>query len=272
MKKFSTSPIKSVFCGLNNKNLLFTLVRQDIISRYKGSIFGLLWAFITPLLMLAVYTFVFGEIFKARWGGDNSTTMQFSLMLFIGLIVFNFFSEVVNKSPSLIIANANYVKKVVFPLEILPQVSMFSAAFNAMISLLIWILVYVISYKNIPMTIIFLPIVVMPLMLFTLGASWLLSALGVFVRDIGQIVGLITTAMMFLSPIFYPITSLPSDYQYFAYINPLTLPIEELRKILFMEQFPSWNSLIVYFVISLIVLWSGFYFFQKTRKGFSDVL
>ncbi|MFM8333413.1 MAG: ABC transporter permease [Candidatus Methylumidiphilus sp.] len=210
-----------------NRNLICTLVKREVIGRYRGSMLGILWSFFNPVLMLAVYTFVFSIVFKARWTGGSESRAEFALVLFAGLLVFNLFSECVNRAPSLILANANFVKKVVFPLEILPLVILGSALFHMSISLAVWLLFFL-AFFGIPyMAAMFLPLVLLPLLLMTIGISWILASLGVYLRDVSQIVSVLTSTLMFLSPIFYPLSSLPPQYQSILKLNPLTQPLRK---------------------------------------------
>ncbi|QUM83555.1 ABC transporter permease [Moritella sp. 28] len=251
-----------------------SLTKREIITRYKGSILGVFWSFLTPLMMLAVYSFVFGDILQVKWhaGQDNQQPGQFALLLFCGLMVFSLFSECINRAPSIITSNVNYVKKVVFPLEILPVVSLLSSLFNFLVSFLVWVIVYIIFFGIPPLTILLMPLVILPLILLLNGFSYLLSAIGVFVKDVGQVTGLISTALMFLSPVFYPLSSLPSNYLYFAYINPLTLPIEALRSVAFYGQLPDESIFIFYLPIAILFNIFGYYIFSKTKKAFADVI
>lgn len=233
---------------------------------------GLLWSFFNPILMLAVYTFVFSVVFKARWVGGSDSKTEFALVLFTGLMVFNLFSECVNRAPGLVLGNVNYVKKVVFPLEVLPVVSLGSSAFHLLISLVVWLIFYLIFFGAPHATIILLPLVLIPFMLLTLGISWLLASLGVYLRDIAQIIGMITTVLMFLSPIFYPIVALPAQYHSFIQISPLTLAVEQTRDLMIWGKDLDWNVWTMYLLVSSIMAWLGFAWFQKTRKGFADVL
>jgi len=233
---------------------------------------GLLWSFFNPVLMLAVYTFVFSIVFKARWAGGSDSKTEFALVLFAGLMVFNLFSECVNRAPGLILGNVNYVKKVVFPLEILPVVALGSAGFHLLISLFVWLIFYLIFFGVPQATILFLPVILLPLVLMTLGLSWLLASLGVYLRDVSQIIGVITTVLMFLSPIFYPIVALPEEYRPFMQISPLTLVVEQARDVMIWGKSLEWSAWTVYFLLSSMIAWLGFAWFQKTRKGFADVL
>lgn len=263
----------SMFGGLwSNRNLLQTSIKREVLGRYKGSVFGVLWSFFNPLLMLAIYTFVFSEIFNARWGTNTESKTEFALMLFAGLIVFNIFSDCMNRAPSLILSNLNYVKRVVYPLEILPVVSLGGALFHALISILVWILAYVLLIDVPNASVMYAPLVIMPFALLVLGLSWFLAAIGVYLRDVNQFINLVTTAVMFLSPIFYPASALPGPYRLILNVNPLTPIIEQLRAVLYFGHQPDFILLAKYSVFSLLIAWMGFMWFQKTRKGFADVL
>ena len=260
----------------NNRMLILQMSRREVVGRYKGSVMGLLWSFLNPLFMLAVYTFFFAVVFKSRWdaapsGGEESKTL-FAVLLFVGMIVHGLFAEVLNRAPSLILGNVNYVKKVVFPLEILPVISMGSALFHSVVSLGVLLLVFVAFNHFLHWTVVFLPLIFLPLIIFTLGVAWMLASLGVFVRDVGQTIGLAMTVMMFLSPVFYPITALPERLRPWMLANPLTFIIEQARAVLIWGQMPNWSGLLIYTAVSTVVAWLGFAWFQKTRKGFADVL
>lgn len=254
--------------------LIRSLIRRDIVGRYRGSGLGLLWSLIAPLFMLAVYTFVFGTVFGARWtpGQTTSSTTEFAIVLFAGLIVFQLFSEVILRAPTLVLSNVNYVKKVVFPLEILPVVALGSALFHAAVSLVVLVAALLIAHGQIALTAILLPLVLLPLLLVILGLAWLLASLGVFVRDITQILGMLVTALMFLSPVFFPLSALPEWIRPWLAFNPLTLPIEQTRDVLIWGQAPDFAALAVYAVLAVVVAAAGLRWFQLTRKGFADVL
>jgi lipopolysaccharide transport system permease protein len=270
---YSASPLAVVTSFWSHRGLIWQMTKRDIIGRYRGSIMGLLWSFFNPILMLIVYTFVFSVVFRARWGsGGEESKTEFALILFAGLIMFNLFSECVNRAPALILSNVNFVKKVVFPLEILPWVTMGAAVFHALMSVIVLLVFYLMAHNFLHWTSVFLPFVIFPLVTLTMGLSWFLASLGVFVRDVGQMVGILTTAMLFLSPIFYPIDVLPESYQMVLRINPLTFVIEQVRIVLIWGQPPSWTGLGVYFLISVVIAWLGLAWFQKTRRGFADVI
>jgi len=269
----NTTNIIHLISGMwRSHELIFKMTKREVIGRYRGSVLGLLWSFFNPMLMLAIYTFVFSVVFKARWGVGGESRFEFALILFAGLIVFNLFAECINRAPSLIVGNINYVKKVVFPLEILPLVSMGVALFHGFISFGVLVIFYILVSSTLPWTIIFTPLVIMPLLLMTLGISWFLASLGVFVRDVAQVISMLTTVLMFVSPIFFPVTALPEKYRVFIYINPLTFIIEQTRSVVIWGQLPAWSGWCTAMVLGFGVAWIGLVWFQKTRKGFADVL
>lgn len=248
------------------------MVRREVIGRYRGSFLGLLWSFVNPVLMLMVYTFVFGFVFKARWGQGNTDKYEFALVLFAGLIVFNLFSECISRAPGLILANVNYVKKVIFPLEILPWVALGSALFHTGISLGVLLIFLAVIGHDFFWTMLWLPVVLLPFLLLIMGLSWLLASIGVFIRDVGQLIGMALTVMMFMSPIFYPLSALPETISHYLFLNPLTFVVEQVRNILLWGLQPDWRYLAIYSITSIVVAWLGLLFFEKTRKGFADVL
>lgn len=256
-----------------NRQLIWQMSRREVVGRYRGSVMGLAWSFFNPVLMLMVYTFVFSIVFKARWGvgGDESKT-QFAVVLFVGMIVSGLFTEVLNRAPGLILGNVNYVKKVVFPLEILPVISMGAALFHSLVSLLVLLIAFTLFNGYLHWTAIFAPLVLLPLVILTVGLAWILTSLGVFLRDVGQTIGIVTMIMMFLSPVFYPVTAVPEKYRPFIMANPLTFIIEQAREVLIWGRFPNWLGLAIYTLIAIAIAWAGYAWFQKTRKGFADVV
>lgn len=259
-----------------NLHLIVQMIQRGIIGKYKGSIMGVFWSFLTPILMLLVYTFVFSTVFKAKWSADDLSVIQpksqFAIILFIGMIVHSLFAEAVNSSTSLILSNSNFVKKVVFPLEILPVIQVGVSLFACIINLVVLILALMFMGYELHWTIFFIPIVLLPILFLTLGFSWFLSSLGVFVRDINQPVIIMTTIMMFLAPVFFPMNAIPNEYHMLILLNPLTFIIEQARAVLIWGQYPNVYGLFVYYVTSILVAWAGYAWFQKTRKGFADVI
>jgi lipopolysaccharide transport system permease protein len=256
-----------------NRYLTLQLARRDVIGRYRGSVMGLAWSFFHPLLMLTVYTFVFSVVFKTKWGVSNqSGQVAFAVVLFVGMIVHGLLAEVLNRAPSLILQNTNYVKRVIFPLEILPLTSLISTLFHTLINVAVLLLAIVVLNGQLHWTVLFLPLVLLPLIVFTLGVAWFLVAIGVYVRDVGQVMGVLTTILLFVSPVFFPLSAIPAAFQKFILLNPLTFIIEQARAVLLFGQLPDAAGLGIYFMVSLLVLWLGFAGFQRMRKGFADVL
>lgn len=272
MQQFSVSPRELVASFWRHRELTLALIQREILGRYRGSALGILWSFVHPLFMLAVYTFVFSVVFQSRWGSGSNSKAEFALMLFAGLIVFNLFAECITRSPGLILENANYVKRVVFPLEILPWVTLGSALFHAMISLVVWLTFYAVLFGAPKVTILLLPGVILPAILFIVGLTWFFSALGVYLRDISQVTTILVTVTMFLSPIFYPISALPDNFRPLLFLNPLTPTLEQFRGILMGGQVPEFKLWIACLAASALVAWLGFAWFQKVRRGFADVL
>lgn len=268
-----TNPITIFTSFWKNRQLIWQLTRREVIGRYRGSLLGLAWSFFNPLLMLFIYTFVFSVVFKARWGtGSDESRADFAIILFTGMIVFGLFAEIVNRAPALIISNVNYVKKVVFPLEVLSWVSLGTMIFHSLISLFVLLLAQLIINHSLPWTILFFPLVLLPLIFASLGVSWFLAALGVYVRDIGQLTTVFTTVLMFISAVFYPLSALPANYQTLLKLNPLVLIITESRNVLIYGIPPDWTSLGIALLAGFSMAMVGFWWFQKTRKGFADVL
>ena len=269
------SPTPAAMLGslLRNRHLIWQMIRRDITMRYRGSIIGVAWSFVTPMLMLIVYTFVFAVVFKARMGGGaNESRVDFALNLFAGLTVFGFFSDVVSHAPRQVISNRNYVKRVVFPLEILSWVSLGSGLVRSLISLTILLLAQLIIHQSLAWTVVLFPLVLLPLIFASLGIAWFLAALGVYIRDIGQVTEVFIRILMFLSAIFYPVSALPERLQPWLRLNPLLVTIDESRKVLLRGTLPDWNWLGIALVIGIAIALGGFWWFQKTRKGFADVI
>ena len=254
--------------------LILQMTRREIAHRYRGSALGFLWSVLNPLLMLAVYTFVFSVVFRARWGSGavEESRVDFAIILFAGLIVFNMFAEIINRAPNLILENVNYVKKVIFPLEILPLVSLGVVLFHSLVSLLVLLMAQLILKGHIPLTVIYLPLIWLPLVILALGLSWFLSALTVYIRDVAHITGILVTILMFLSAIFFPISALPEKYQLIIQLNPLAAIVSESRNVIIFGQPPNWALVSFMLVVGLLVAVGGYWSFQKMRRGFADVV
>lgn len=273
MNRPSLSPVALLKSCIQYRTLILALIKQDVISRYKGSVLGVLWSFFNPVFMLAVYTFVFSVVFKARWDVmQGESRFEFALLLFTGLLLFNLFSECITRAPVLILQNTTYVKKVVFPLEILPVVVLGASCFHALVSLAVLLVFSMFIYGIPPLTAIEFPFLLVPLFGITLGGSWLLASLGVYLRDVSHVVGVLVTATMFLTPIFYPISAVPEIYQKILYLNPLTFLVENAREVLIIGNHIDPAGYVTLTASSLLSAWLGFVWFQKTRRGFADVL
>lgn len=272
MRDFPATPVEMVASIWRNRSLIHASAKREVLGRYRGSALGLLWSFFNPLFMLIVYTLVFSVVFNARWGSGSTSKVEFALVLFAGLIVFNLFAECIGRAPSLILANPNFVKKVVFPLEILPFVGLLAALYHAFISLGVWLATYIALFGLPHVTVFLFPLVTLPFVFFIMGFSWILASLGVFLRDVSQFIGVVVSMLMFLSPIFYPASALPESYRHLLYLNPLTPTIEMTRDVLYWGRLPDFTMLAVYWLATGVIAWLGFAWFQKTRKGFADVL
>ncbi|MDX1959921.1 MAG: ABC transporter permease [Leptospiraceae bacterium] len=272
MNQVKTSIYSLIISIHKNKNLIYQMTRRSLESKYKGSILGFFWSLVNPLLMLTVYTFAFSVVFKSKWGLEQEGHFDFALILFASLIVFNIFGESVKESSIIITNNASYVKKVIFPLELLPIINLLSTLVNAGTSLIIMIVMFLLLRHEIPFTIVFFPLVVIPLIFISTGISYLLASLGVFIRDIGQVVSHIVTILLFTSPIFFSIDRVPELFKKFIFLNPIGLLVEEARKVLVFGKHPDWIILGIYTIAGYLVLSIGYFVFQKLRKGFADVL
>jgi len=257
----------------SQRELWWRLTEREVLGRYRGSVLGVAWSFLNPLAMLAVYTFVFSYIFKARWGNlANDGPLGFAINLFAGLIVFNMIAECLTKAPGLVVANPNYVKKVIFPLEILPSVAVGSALFHALTSLVVLAVFQLIAGHTLSLSSLWLPLVWLPLLLGCLAVSWVLSSLGVFLRDIGQFIAVLISMLMFLSPIFYPASALPLQLQPLLAISPITQIIEQTRRVLIYGNNPSLAYIIMGCVLSGLAAELGLRFFEKSKRAFADVI
>lgn len=252
--------------------LVAQMAKRDVAGRYRGSFAGLFWSFFNPLLMLVIYTFVFGVIFKARWPGQASGHLAFAVILFAGLNINTLFTECANRATTLIIENTNFVKRVVFPLEILSWSVLGAALFHLMISTAALLIIELIAKGGIPWTVVLFPVVIALFMPFVAGTIWLLSSLGVFLRDLKQAIMIVTTALMFLAPIMYPMTTIPDRFRWVMYLNPLTVIALASQDVLVFGRMPTWHHLIIYALASCLFAWVSFAWFEKTRKGFADVV
>lgn len=259
---------------LSNRQIARQLIERDVKGRYRGSQLGLAWTIVSPLIMLSVYTLVFSQIFRARWGeaGGDQSPATFALNLFAGLLVFNMFAECATRSPSLITSNPNYVKKIIFPLHVLGTMVVGSALVHALTSTIILFMAKLIIDGSIPATAALLPLIWIPLTLGCLGMSWLLATVGVFLRDISQIMAAAVSMLMFLSPVFYPASALPNNLQWLASFNPIATVINETREVLLVGTAPpalTWIS-----QVAIAMLWCQlcFIILKRSQHIFGDIL
>lgn len=267
-------PPLSLFLPFSHRLLISQFTRREVLGRYRGSILGVGWSFFTPLLMLGVYTFVFVGVFKARWpGAEQGGGIEFAMQIFVGLMVFNLFAEVAGRAPRLVLEQPNLVKKVVFPLEVLPWIAVLSGLFHLVLSVAVLLLaVAVVRDGGLAVTSLALPVVLVPFIPFLLGICWLLAALGVFIRDVGQLMSFVVNLALFLSPVFYSLASLSESMRRLMQLNPLTPIIENVRRVLLQGLWPQWEQLAFYLLAACAFALLAGTFFQITRKGFADVL
>lgn len=255
-----------------HRRVIGHLTRRDIAVRYRGSLLGTLWAVLNPLLLLVAYTFVFTTVFRMKWNVGLDNKAQFAIVVFAGMVVHSFFADCAGRAPGLVIANANYVKRVVFPLDVLPWVCVLSALFHTAIGLVVLLAFVLFESGSLPATVVFVPLVMLPLVVLSVGAVWLLAAIGTYLRDLGYVVGLLVMLLLFLSPVFYPLDAVPPEYRDLIAANPLTLIIEQLRATAIFGQAPDWSALVAYTAGAYAFAWFSLYVFRRARRGFADVL
>jgi lipopolysaccharide transport system permease protein len=262
-------PFGSLF---QHGSLIRELTKREILGRYRGANFGLLWALISPFLMLAVYTLAFGNVLKSRWPQMSNQNHSFALILFIGLIVHAFFAECINRSPMLVAGNPNYVKRVIFPLEVMPWPMVFSALFHLLTSLVAFMVLDVAFDHHLSWTILLFPLTILPLSILSMGVSWGLAALGVYFRDISQITGVVTTALLFTSTAIVPVSAVSPNVRWLFELNPLSFIIDQARAVTLWGVMPDWSGLGLYMLGAVVVAYLGYSAFMATRRGFADVL
>ena len=253
------------------RSLIFELAKREFASKFQGSAGGILWSFIQPIFLLSVYTLAFGVILKTRWGFEGST-MEYALMLFSGLLIFNAIAECLQKAPMLIVSNPSFVKKVVFPLEILSVVTVISVLVQLLIGVGVWLLGYICIYGVPHLSIVYFPLVLVCFVPVLLGVTLLLSGAGVVLRDIAQMTGMCSHVLLFLTPIFYSIHAAPVVVQRLLCLNPLTFLVEMTRNILFYGLLPSMSYTIVYFLGACFFAYSALYAFRSARYYFADMV
>lgn len=256
-----------------SRDLIRQFIWREVMGRYKGTYFGVIWSIVNPLMMLFVYSLVFGVILKARFGTEpGQGQLHFVLNLFCGLLLYEVFSGCVSRASTLIVANTNYVKRVVFPLEILPVTVLGANMVNAAMGFAILIPAVVLYNSQLSLTMCLFPLVLIPLCSLTLGLSWLLASLGAFVRDIGQPVAVMIQLLFFISPIIYPLSASPEALRLLMRINPLTTIMEDARNTLLLGKSPEWAWWAVVTALSMVFMQLGYVWFMKSKRAFADVI
>ncbi|MBK6630239.1 MAG: ABC transporter permease [Betaproteobacteria bacterium] len=260
----------AIAAGLaRHRTLLGQLVKRDVLLRYRGALFGVLWIFLSPLLMLAIFAFVFGHIFQARWP-NQPDSLPFWLMLYAGLIVFNIFGETVGRSPAAVRGYPAYVKKIIFPVDVLPLVPFGAALVHAAFNFLI--LAAALAWTGHFSTgLLLFPLLVVPVLLLGIGAAWFLAAWGVFIKDMTQIVPLFVQMLLFLSPVFYPASAVPPGLTFIYNANPIGAVIEAARAAMLGQPVP-WGAWSAALVLGAAATLLGHAFFQHSRDEFADAL
>ncbi|MGH9901878.1 MAG: ABC transporter permease [Pyrinomonadaceae bacterium] len=251
--------------------LILTLARRELAARYRGSVFGLVWALLTPVVMIAIYTFIFAGIFGARFGAGGSA-WDYAVYLFCGLLPWTAFQEAIQLSSNVIVARANLVKRVVFPLETLPAAQTLVALAGQAFGTAALLVAVVIIRGELHPTLLWLPALVAPQLIATLGGAWFIASLGVFLRDTTQAVGLVLTAWLFLTPIIYPESVVPEAYRPFIDANPFTTLVRSYRRVMLEGAPPDWGGLAYFTAFALALFVFGYWWFAKTRKNFADVI
>jgi lipopolysaccharide transport system permease protein len=259
-------------CAWRNWDLLAGLVRRDIQARFRDTIFGVFWAVAAPLVKLAVYTIIFGALIQPRWQNQVSNPHIVAFSYFSGLVLVEFLIECLNSSANLMRENTAYIKKVVFPVEILPWVTLGYATFRVFVGMMLVLGAYIGMIGLPPFDVLMIPLLFVLLALSVLGLMWILSALATYVRDIGHVVAAFSPLLMFISPVFFPLSSVPEPFATLMQINPLTFPLEQMRAALFGAGFHAWSGLAIYAVVAGVIVSLGYRFFMKVRPGFADVL
>jgi lipopolysaccharide transport system permease protein len=269
------NPVSLIGNLWRHRELIFLMTTREMAQRHRGTYLGLLWSFIMPFFMLCIYTLVFSLVLKAKWGDPAHPTAgmtHFAITLFAGLIPFNVFSETVLRAPTLVLNAPNYVKKVVFPLEILPVVTLGAALFHSLISAaILWVGTLLLVGSSSP-TVLFLPLAYIPLILLCLGLGWFLASLGVYLKDIRQSMEIVVQILFFTSPIFYPETAVPESFRFWLRANPLTEIIGGFRKVLLWQEPLNWQMWALWTGITLLLAVTGYVWFMKTKSGFADVM
>ncbi|HMN42875.1 MAG TPA: ABC transporter permease [Phycisphaerales bacterium] len=273
------NPARMVRILWEHRELTRNFARRDLAERHKGALLGVAWNVISPLLSLAVYTVVFGLIFGASWGRGNPPLpkfVDFPLTLLAGSAIFQMFAESANRASTLVSSRPNLVRRVVFPLEILPVAAVRAGLVHTLIivGILLVVLAAVTGGSGMHWTIVLLPAVLAPLVMVCLGVSWALAAVGVFVRDVRHIVAVVTQLLMFTTPLFYPLDRISPEHVWLRRVietNPLSVLVESGRRVVLWGEAPDWWRLGWVTVFAAVVMMGGFFVFSAMRRSMADV-
>jgi lipopolysaccharide transport system permease protein len=255
-----------------HRSLVWQFTLRNVELRHKGSHLGLVWSFLSPLLLLALYVFVFGFIFDGSFDRPGETRIEYALGIFLGLSLFHFLGETIGQSPSLITANPNFVKKVVFPLHVLPAAAVGASVIHLAISLVLILLGITFAGPGLTAGVLWLPVILLPLFLLALGLAWFISALGVFLRDIAQITQFVSIALMFSSAVFYPVSKIPEAAWTILRFNPLLLAVELSRDAILWHETLNFRHLGFLYAVGLGSFVVGLTVFRRLKAAFADVL
>lgn len=273
LRQADIGPLAPFYSAFGHLTLLRRISAHDLSVRYKESLLGPLWAVLMPLAQLAVFTFVFGTIMTFRWGGSSQGPMDLPLNLFAGILVHTFFAEVITRSTAILGENASYIKRVVFPIEILPITVVITACVNMLVSLLLLVVaIALVQSLSAVVMVAFVPLLLMPLVIMLCGLAWFMAATSVYLPDLRHLISPVVALLMFLSPVLFPVSSIPQAYQFLVYLNPITLPVEQLRSVLILGQAPDFWLIGQYSIVAIIVTWLGHAWFAILRRGFADVV
>ena len=254
-----------------HSGLIRSLVRRDLTNRYKGSLAGWAWAVITPAVMIVIFTLIFAGIFQARFG-THSSPLTFALYLFCGFLPWLAFSEGIQRSTTILVENANLIKRVVFPIEALPVNVAVSGIVQQLVGTLVLLVASLALGGSIHLTILLLPVLVAIQLIATLGLAWLAASLGVFLRDVSQASHLILQAWLYLTPVFYPEEMVPAKFYWLVRFNPIAPLIRSYRRILLDGTAPDWAGLTYTLAFGIVCLLVGYWWFERTKKAFADVI
>jgi len=272
MRALASGVLSPLSAFLQHGSLTRELTKREVLGRYRGASFGLLWSLISPFLLLCVYTFAFGTVMGGRWPQIEAGHTHYAIILFSGLIVHGLFAECFGRAPGLVLANPNFVKRVVFPLDILPWPMVLSALFHTLMNVLVFVALRLVLDGQFAWTIVLLPLVLLPLVVLVLGLSWFMASLGVYLRDIAQVTGVVSMALLFLSSALMPVASVPLAYRWLFQWNPLTPIIDQARNVMLWNRLPDWDVLAAYLAVAACLMYAGRAWFMATRRGFADVL